>query len=291
MIPVDVIIPLLEAPDNFEEFLKSYYVDIPINRLLIGNGGASSDLLEKVKTFPRTVIIDHTQTKSLGYSLQLLFDSVETEWFVYFHSDVSIPLGWYDEMSKYKNQYDWFECKKVDPSGKFQKAFNNQLKSSRSYSGSQMGKAKIFKNIRKIDDDYVARSEDEFFRQEIEKQGYQYGKVQSTFHYHLTYARKPYDKKTRMISAFKEHLKYFPPDISYNRSAIEIIIQYFVLKGEWDFEYWINWASKVNPEWVPFIKKFSENYKQKKPFIIIGNALGLKNSFIGKIISKYFFRV
>ena len=289
--PVDVVIPLFTAPDNFYDALKGYYSDIPINRLLIANGGASVKLLQILKDFPRVLIIDHTKIKSLGYSLQLLFDMIETEWFVYFHSDVSIPLGWYDEMSKYKKQYDLFECKRINPVTMIQNEYDYFIKTFRSNSGSQMGKAKIFKNIRKVDDDYLYRCEDEFFKQEIEKQGYRYGKVVSTFHYHRLDAKKPYDLKSRNKTVLKELIKYFPSKIDYNRSSVQGLVEYFSLQGEWDVEYWTNWASKTNPEWVPILKIISKKQKQKEIMISIGKTLGLKDSFIGKFFSKRFLRI
>ena len=288
---VDVIIPILSAPDDFRKYLESIYDDVPVNRLLIGNAGMSSKLLETLNLFPRVLIVDHTKTKSLGYSLQLLFGMVETEWFVYLHSDVSVPKGWFDEMWKYTKNFDWFECKKIDPLGKSQKIFDEQIKSNRAYSGSQIGKSKIFRNIKKIDADYIWRAEDIFFQQEIEKQGFRYGKVTSTFHYHHTIQHPSFDRKLVAKSALHELIKYFSPTINYNQYRIMRLITELISLKDWSEDYWINFADKTNPSWIPVINKVLKNQKMISSLRTISQKFGLGKSSKFRNISRSFFRL
>ena len=283
---VDVVIPMRYAPNSFEKFLESYYADVPINRLIIGNAGISSNLLEILNRFPRLSIVDHTQIKSMGFSLQLLINMVETEWFVYFHSDVSIPEGWFNEMSKYKKQYDWFECRKVDPQGKEQKTFDKQIKKLRAYSGSQMGKSKIFKNIQQVDDTVILfRAEDLFFQQEIEKHGYHYGKVTSTFHYHNLEQHPIGDRKLILFAGFKETIKYLSPKLNYNRYKLLSMISKLISMNEWSKEYWIDWVTKNNPEWLPIMNEILNNHK--KIFLLVSLIHKLKLGKNTKTISLF----
>jgi hypothetical protein len=42
--------------------------------------------------------------------VRLLITAVESEWFLYFHSDVYLPDGWFNIMRSYQSEYDWFGC-------------------------------------------------------------------------------------------------------------------------------------------------------------------------------------
>ena len=106
---IDVIIPVLNTNELWEADLYSFYREIPINRLLIGNGGVTDNTLDVLKAFPRVEIIELKGT-SLGYRIAKLMQQVTTDFFIYLHSDVYLPSGWFDKMYKYKDEYDWFEC-------------------------------------------------------------------------------------------------------------------------------------------------------------------------------------
>ena len=53
--------------------------------------------------FPRVHIFDHSSYKSLGYSVRALMTAVETEWFLYLHSDVYLPEKWFDTMRTHQS--------------------------------------------------------------------------------------------------------------------------------------------------------------------------------------------
>ena len=88
---VDVIIPLLNTSELWKNNLYSFYREIPINRLLIGDGGCTDDSIAIVKEFPRVEILDQRNYYSQGYCERELIEHVETEWFIYLHADVYLP--------------------------------------------------------------------------------------------------------------------------------------------------------------------------------------------------------
>ncbi|MHA1764670.1 MAG: glycosyltransferase family 2 protein, partial [Promethearchaeota archaeon] len=185
---IDVIVPIINTNELFESNLYSWYRSIPINRLLIGYGGGTDNSLEIVKKFPRVKIIDQTKYKdhlygSQGKCIADLISLVETDWFIYLHSDVYLPEDWYDIMKSYQNKYDWFECARENVV--LIKYEEKVEKSVRAYSGSQMGRKEAFKNIiPKIEDGYLQNNEDIIFHEMILQEGYKYGKVLETKHYH-----------------------------------------------------------------------------------------------------------
>jgi glycosyltransferase involved in cell wall biosynthesis len=108
---ITVIIPTVHTNELWRANLLSIYREVPVKQLLIGDGGCIDDTIEIVKEFPRVVIHDHRNYKSLGFSIRKLIEAVETDWFIYLHSDVYLPEGWFDKMISHKGQYDWYGCR------------------------------------------------------------------------------------------------------------------------------------------------------------------------------------
>src|SRR5678815_1931748 len=79
---IDVIIPVIHTNELWEKNLISIYRDVPVNRVLISDGGCKDNSLDIAKRFPRVTVLDHRHTKSLGYCLRLLIEAVATEWFI-----------------------------------------------------------------------------------------------------------------------------------------------------------------------------------------------------------------
>jgi hypothetical protein len=107
---IDVIIPVIHTNELWAKNLTSIYRDVPVNRMLISDGGCKDDSIAVVAKFPRVTVYDHRAYKTLGYCLRKLIESVETEWFIYLHSDVYLPEGWFDAMRRHQPEYDWFGC-------------------------------------------------------------------------------------------------------------------------------------------------------------------------------------
>lgn len=297
---VDVIIPLFHTNYFFEKNLYSYYREIPINRLIIGNAGCTDDSLEILRKFPRVKIFDHSKYTSLGYCIANLISNVETEWFIYLHSDVYLPEKWYDKMKRYQNKYDWFECDRHyisifefnEPDLKYK---------TRAYSGSQMGRKIAFERlIPTIDDDFLYRNEDIIFHELIQANGYKYGRIFDTYHYHeimdkkeskepkfklINIQRVPdkdWEIKTNLMQA-KGIIKYLKPKpylILEVNIAINKLLKYNVL----DIKEFKDWVKKNNIIWLKYLK-FGLSFKVK----ILNYVLKISKFIYNKLFNKKFF--
>lgn len=273
--PVDVIIPIINTNELFEKNLISIYREIPINRLIIGNGGSTDDSLDILKKFPRVEIIDQTKHITLGYCIAELISLVRTDWFIYLHSDVYLPENWYNEMKKNKNNYDWFESNsrittliKYDPGNKY---------AERAYSGGQMGRKEAFKKIiPKIDDDYLYRNEDIILKELIKQEGFKYGRVLETYYYHQFMKKKGekdpkfkivdirllHDKQREIdtyLMQLKGIIKYSRPKpylIPQVNDPLNILKSYNALNRD----EFIKWVKKTNKIWLEYL-----DLKEKEP--------------------------
>ena len=218
---VDVIIPIMNTNGLFERNLFSYYKEIPIRNLFIGDGGCVDDSLQILRNFPRVKIIDCREDKTLGYCIKKLIEQVDSEFFVYLHSDAFLPAGWFDSMRAHTTEFDWFECRAFTT---LLAVYIDQYEDTakRAFSGSQMGRSTLLKNaIESLEDDYLYRNEDIVIRELVEEHGGRYGRVKDTYYYHEQILnpdmvdsisiRKKYnrEKETRMlIWQIKGILKY-----------------------------------------------------------------------------------
>lgn len=267
---VDVIIPVMHTNELWYKNLISIYREIPVNRLLLGDAGCIDQTIPIAREFPRVEIFDHRNYVSLGYSIRKLIEEVETEWFVYLHSDVYLPEGWFDNMKNYQSIYDWFECPQhITALIDFPHSALN-YPDWRAYSGSQMGRTKAFQQVLpKIDDDYLYRNEDIIYAKLIEKHGFRYGKVDDTFYYHQVMPKKSvWKRKIRCLDFQVERSK--PEEIrEYNMQARGIIkyldpqpeliptvldcVNRLVIMGETTWPDFEQWVKETNPDWVPHL--------------------------------------
>jgi 2-polyprenyl-3-methyl-5-hydroxy-6-metoxy-1,4-benzoquinol methylase len=275
---IDVIIPLLNTNELWKKNLYSYYREIPIKRLLIGDGGCTDDSIKVAQGFPRLTVLDQFEYGSQGYCIRELIENVETEWFVYLHADVYLPQGWYDEMIRYQDRYDWYECKRHFVYMLYDTS-DIQFDVERAYSGSQMGRKSAFSNITgQIDDDYIRRMEDIFFQQKIEENGFRYYKVPSTYHIHQV-MNKQGEKEPKFASIdvkreedeewllkihnemFRATVKYLSPEIDMNVKMVKDNMQYVLNNSPATEEELIEWIKETNPVWV---NKLSEEHEKQK---------------------------
>ena len=266
---VDVIIPVIHTNELWEANLRSLYREIPINRLLIGDGGCIDDTVSIAKKFPRVVVYDHRQYKSLGYSIRKLIEEVETEWFIYPHSDVYLPEGWFDTMKKYQDSYDWYGCRMcqtalIEYDGDFEE---------RPWAGAQMAKKKAFeKGLAKIDDDYVYRQEDYVWRKLIQDGGFKEGFVSDTFHYHqLMYKPTPWGRKIaevklKLVMSREEEVrmydtqvrglvKYLLPDSDWKIQTMDGGLFRLLELKELNWREFRAWVKATNPAWLPYVSR------------------------------------
>jgi len=274
---VDVIIPVIHTNELWETNLVSIYREIPVHRLLIGDGGCIDDSIETAKKFPRVEIFDHRNFTTLGYSLRKLIEAVQTEWFVYLHSDVYLPPNWFEEMREHQEEFDWFECRQRI-TALIEYEFE---KPDRALSGAQMGRAKSLQQVvSKIEDDFLYRNEDIILARLIEKKGYKYGYAEDMFHYHqVMYKQSPWLRKIKSIG-FKVELgreeevracmmqikglvKYLDP---YQARVSEIVFFMERLEelGELTGPEFLRWVNDTNPSWLPLIVKEAKKNNRRK---------------------------
>lgn len=281
--PVDVIVPIINTNELFVNNLHSWYKEIPINRLLIGYGGGTDNSLNEVKKFPRVVIIDQSKKYSdhlygsQGICIAELISNVNTEWFIYLHADVFLPNNWYDIMKAYQDKYDWFECRRdIITLIKFKHEIDD---AKRAYSGSQMGRKEAFKNIVPIiEDGYLQNNEDIIFQELILDEGYRYGRVLETKHYHQLmdkrgekepkykevivkrdlskqWTKNIYDVQIRGIIKYCKPKRYLIHDLNK-------VILFLYNQNDLDLKNFKKWVKETNKDWLPFIKvKKSSLYK------------------------------
>jgi hypothetical protein len=155
---IDVIVPVLHSNDLWRENLRSFYREIPINRLIIGDAGCIDDTIPIASEFPRVEIVNHRNLATLGASIADLISRVSTLKFAYLQSDVNLPSGWFAAMESKSKEFPWVGSPmqvvtmldyKVDYSGR------------RPLAGAQLGETAVFGGLQEfIKDDYVYRQED-----------------------------------------------------------------------------------------------------------------------------------
>jgi hypothetical protein len=281
---VDVIIPVIHTNELWFENLQSIYREIPVRRLIISDGGCKDNSIEVVAKFPRVVILDHSNYISLGYCLRKLIEAVESTWFVYLHSDVFLPSGWFEKMRHYQNNYDWFGCpQRITAMVEFSHV-DTMSAIIRPYAGSQMGRKEAFiKGIETIDDDYVYRQEDLVLLDVVEQNGFRHGFVEDMFHYHqVMHKESPWSRKLTSVNISVEWsqeeeiraanmqargiVKYLKPSLSL---AIEVETQLcrLVKLQAIDLHDFLLWVRSVNPEWVSWIKPWRISLIGAKGFL------------------------
>lgn len=283
---VDVIIPLMHTNELWKQNLLSIYREVPVNRLLIGDGGCIDNSLTIARKFPRVTVLDHRKYKSLGYSIRKLIEAVETSWFIYLHSDVYLPKGWFNKMKKHQKEYDWFECRQhVTALVEYPLNYEGV---SRSYSGSQMGRKKAFvRFLSDIEDDYLYRNEDIILSTLLEESGFRYGRVDDTFHYHQTMNKQSQWKRQIKSVSFeiekgrqeeiREHstqvkgfVKYLQPTQSLVPYILQSLLRLEEL-SEFNYRQFYDWVKSTNPLWnklFPLPNNFSRLQVTRRPFLV-----------------------
>jgi hypothetical protein len=267
---VSVIIPTIHTNELWEANLYSIYREIPVKELLIGDGGCIDDSIAVALKFPRVIIHDHRNYKSLGFSIRKLIEAVDAEWFIYLHSDVFLPRGWFDEMSRHQPNYDWFGCRMRQT---IMVEHDNDY-GERPYAGSQIGRKEAFvKGLSSIDDDYVWRQEDFVLSEIVKSGGFREGKINDIFHYHQTMEKySPVHNPKRFGFSFSAALsgqeeihalntqargiiKYLSPSSRWaNRVAGHAVYRLFQLKHCPPKDMY-SWILNVNSDWYWPIKK------------------------------------
>lgn len=263
---IDVIIPVLNTDIFFERNLISIYRELPVNRLLIGDGGCTDNTIDVVSRFPRVKIFDHKAFNCQGASIKALVKEVETQYFAYCHADVYLPKGFYYGYSGRSLENMWIESARnlltVNET-----YIEKCIKAKRSYSGVQIGDTALLKqSVDKLEDDYVQRNEDIIIRDLVEKNGGRYEKIPNLLHLHQSpiargYGKPAYHDKDWAEKIFNMQIrgiiKYLDPptttDRKYLIDEVNSSIKALAKMGRLNRTSLRYWIADVNPHWNDLI--------------------------------------
>jgi len=288
---IDVVIPIQNTNKFFRRNLVSIYREIPVNRLLIGDGGASDQSRTILGDFPRVVLFNHSNLNSLGGSLKLLISAVETEFFGYLHSDVYLPLGFYKGVQTVSLRNLWLESNRhslivhEDTKGDY-------FASLRPYSGAQFGDSAVLKSaLSEIDDDYLYRNEDLIIKELVENKGGVFQKKEDLVHLHQSVTKNSaFEPRLSVIvqreediewqvkvaeMQYKGIVKYVSPintrGQSYLVNHVNASIQELQRLGRLNFETTLDWIKETNADWVPYIEQ--PTYKKQSIIQSLKNSI------------------
>jgi hypothetical protein len=292
---IDVIIPVIHTNELWEKNLMSIYREIPVNRLLISDGGCKDNSIDIVTQFPRVTVLDHKAYKTLGYCLRKLIEAVDTEWFIYLHSDVYLPDGWFDKMRAHQPEYDWFGCPmRITVQAEYPNT-DKLFHELRPYAGSQMGrKAAFVEGMAAIDDDFVYRQEDFVLAQAVERHGFRHGRIEDTFHYHqVMHKESPWARKIKRVAVqvewsrdeevraatmqVKGIVKYLTPSRALVLEAEHMIRRLLELDAT-TLPEMMDWIARTNPAWVEHIKPWrirARKLRAELPSTVVQKLRGL----------------
>lgn len=263
---VDVVIPLLHSTPFWRQNLLSYYREIPIKRLLVGNAGTIDGSDRVLEEFPRVEIQDHRELRTLGKSLANLISSVDTEFFIYLQSDTFLPEKWFDTMWGFRENFDWFGCpeRPLVVLG----APTNDQGGKRPMAGTQFGRTSAFRNVTDhIEDDFGYRQEDFIFEGYVLRGGGKVGGVHNTYHVHqiterMTTGRQlkvrsinvdfepEVDDQRVLATQLKGFIKYCNPSQETVKRSSYSEVAHLVGKRLFSLREFKSFAESQNPEWV-----------------------------------------
>jgi glycosyltransferase involved in cell wall biosynthesis len=262
--PVDVLMLTLDADTYLEKCLDSVYREIPVNKVIVLDGGSKDRTIEILNNYPRMEIHVRPDIRTTGKGCEFLLGQASTHWIVFMDADIELPLGWYDEMVKYRDKHDFFGCKRI-VHYEFYRVDQTSLDINKRPMGAPwLARLDSLKNYH-VDDDYMWRATDMLLRQVVEKDGYKFGKVSSTYHYHHTTDKPMYESDTekrgsrlvfeepkmeildkanwrkRQSDFRKAVIKYLDPDFVYPHNDVGLFAALFDLDMKWVRETNMKW--------------------------------------------------
>ncbi len=103
---VDVVIIAKNSEHMLSECLKSVYKNVPINRLIVVDGGSTDKTLEIVREFQKKhrniLVLQDRGTRATAR--QKGIDQVKTEWFMFVDSDAVLCKDWFKKAEKHLGQ-------------------------------------------------------------------------------------------------------------------------------------------------------------------------------------------
>jgi len=109
----DVVISTLNSERTIKACLDACMHEIPVNQIIVIDGGSTDATLEILKEFPK--IICHVKPNlNLGQSRAFGFSLVKTKWFVQLDSDIILKEGWFKTMSGDMKRADVIEGSRIN---------------------------------------------------------------------------------------------------------------------------------------------------------------------------------
>jgi glycosyltransferase involved in cell wall biosynthesis len=270
--PVDIVLLTLDEEKYLEKCLDSVYREIPVNKLIVVDGGSKDKTVEILQRYPRIEIHVRPDLKTSGKSCEFALSHVETPWVVIIEGHIELPAGWYDEMIKHKQEYDFIGCRRI-----MRYEFEREQPVSLDMDKRPLGAPWLMNRdcIRNyhVDDDYMWRATDVLLRQVAEKDGFKFGKISETFHYHdmtdnVMYASDAEKRSSRLVftepemeildyknwqkrldDVKKAIVKYIDPEYIYPHNDRELFRTLLELDSEW--------IRQTNPKWSEELNKIN----------------------------------
>jgi glycosyltransferase involved in cell wall biosynthesis len=178
--------------------VQSIYRNIPINRLIVVDGGSTDGTIDFLRQFSNVIIVDDSKGNR-ATSRQIGIKMVETEWFLFVDSDVILSNNWFNEAWKYVDD-DVGAVQGVDkPIGdrsvsdfgeamdKLRTRLHKPLKEHpsiiRGFTGDTLIRTSAIKDI-KIPK-FLHFYEDQYIRKFVENKGFKWIITQNPFCYHF----------------------------------------------------------------------------------------------------------
>lgn len=265
---IDVLMLTLDAETFLDRSLTSLYREVPVRRLLVCDGGSTDQTISILKRFPRVELHVRPDIRTTGKGIEFLLSKAQTEWIMFTDADLTFPEGWYDEMCKYRGEFDAFDSKRIHAYEFFREdPTTTRITLRPLVTSPQMGRRKALEGF-KVDDDYLWRIVDIAIRQAVEKHGYKYGKVATTFHFHHSTEETKYRSDSSKVarrlvfeepkeivvdwenwrkmleSTAKSYVKYIDPNLPYvmNDSGIDKVLLPLLDR---------EWIEENGPAWLP----------------------------------------
>lgn len=274
--PVDVLLFTLDAALYLEKCLDTVYREVPVNRTIALDGGSKDGTLAILAKYPRMEIHVRPDIRTTGKGCEFLLGLATTPWVIFMDADIELPPGWYDEMLKYRDKYDFFGCKRIMHYEFYRVDPTTLDENERPLGAPWLARRDCFRNYH-VDDDYMWRATDILLRQVAEKNGYRFGKVATTHHYHHTTDNPMYESDSekrgsrlvfetprmeildnanwekRLDDWRRAVVKYIEPEFMYPGVDDGLLAQLAKLDPEW--------VQKTNLEWYRSLQDYHKRQK------------------------------
>jgi len=180
-----------------KDCLESIYRNVPVNRLIVVDGGSTDGTLKLIQQYPKVEVIDDSGGNR-ATARQKGIEAVETEWFMFVDSDVILCEGWFDKAAKLINDNVgaiWGVAVPIEPHYynmikamsklyryPIKKYLVKQIRNQRCPTHDTLFRTKLLKDIKIPKDLHVL--EDDYIGKWIIKKGYRFLKTESPYCLH-----------------------------------------------------------------------------------------------------------